>query len=127
MLADYALELSHGATRDFRVQPAWRDDLFRRLTAKGLTLDRVQYDAASRYVDRLLDQRVARFAGGDSTAKRRDLAFDAPLRKALELMEKGSTQRDLFTLAASEQRVIDSRPASTDQSAAKQAVVKRIP
>jgi hypothetical protein len=37
---------------------------------------------------------------GDSTAKRRDLPFDAPLRKALELMEKGSSQKDLFAVAA---------------------------
>ncbi|MDB4886037.1 MAG: hypothetical protein JWN79_1475, partial [Gemmatimonadetes bacterium] len=34
------------------------------------------------------------------TAKRRDLPFDAPLRKALELMEKGSSQKDLFAVAA---------------------------
>jgi hypothetical protein len=51
-------------------------------------------------VNRLLEQRVARLVAGDSTAKRRDLRFDLPLQKALELMEKGSTQKDLFTLAA---------------------------
>jgi hypothetical protein len=51
-------------------------------------------------VDRLLEQRVARIVGGDSTAKRRDIQFDAPLRKAMTLMEKGQSQKDLFTLAA---------------------------
>ncbi|MDB4915994.1 MAG: carboxyl-terminal protease [Gemmatimonadetes bacterium] len=102
MIADYALELSRGATKDFTVQPQWRDELFTRLVAKGVVVTRAQFDAAQRYVDRVLEQRVARFVGGDSTAKRRDLAFDAPLRKALELMEKGSTQRDLFTLAAAQ-------------------------
>ena len=113
-LADYALELSRGANKDFRVLPQWRDELFRRLTAKGVTLDRTQFDGASRYVDRLIEQRVARYAGGDSTAKRRDMAFDAPLRKALELMEKGSTQKDLFTLAAAAQpRMTDSRAPGT--------------
>ena len=35
-----------------------------------------------------------------SRAKRRDIQFDAPLRKAMELMEKGQSQKDLFTLAA---------------------------
>jgi carboxyl-terminal processing protease len=100
VLSDYTLELSHGATKDFHVQPQWRDELYRRLTAKGVTTDRAQYDSASRYVNRLLEQRVARLVGGDSTAKRRDLAFDLPLQKALALMEKGSTQQDLFTLAA---------------------------
>jgi carboxyl-terminal processing protease len=99
-LNDYSLQLAHGLGKDFRVQPQWRDELYRRLTAKGVTVDRKQYDAAGRYLDRLLEQRVARIVGGDSTAKRRDLQFDAPLRKALELMEKGQSQRDLFTLAS---------------------------
>ena len=117
-LADYALELSRSARKDFTVQPQWRDELFRRLTAKGVTVDRVQYDAASRYVDRLLEQRVARFVGGDSTAKRRDLPFDAPLRRALELMEKGSTQKDLFSLAAAAQpHPGDAKVSSRDQTA----------
>jgi carboxyl-terminal processing protease len=99
-LADYALELSRGAKQDFKVQPQWRDEFYRRLTAKGVTVSRAQYDSASRYVNRLLEQRVARLVAGDSTTKRRDLRFDLPLQKALELMEKGSTQKDLFTLAA---------------------------
>jgi hypothetical protein len=30
------------------------------------------------------------------------MKFDAPLRTALDLMEKGSTQKDLLVLAASE-------------------------
>jgi carboxyl-terminal processing protease len=99
-LSDYALDLARGAGKDFQVQPQWRDEFFRRLTAKGVTVDRKQYDAAGRYVDRLLEQRVARLVAGDSTAKRRDLKFDAPLRKALDLMERGQSQKDLFTLAA---------------------------
>lgn len=116
-VADYALELSRTATRDFTVQQAWRDELYRRLTAKGAKIERAQYDSASRYVNRLLEQRVARFIGGDSTAKRRDLTFDAPLRKALQLMEKGSSQRDLFTLAAAEPRGADAKPAAQELTA----------
>lgn len=100
VLADYALELSHTATPSFRVQPQWREEFYRRLTARGVTVDHAQFDSAGRYLDRLLEQRVARLVGGDSTAKRRDLRFDAPLRRAIELMSRGSSQRDLFTLAA---------------------------
>jgi hypothetical protein len=37
---------------------------------------------------------------GDSTAKRRYLPYDAPLRKAIEVLNKGQTQKDLFTLAS---------------------------
>jgi hypothetical protein len=61
-------------------------------------------------VDALLLLVVARLVAGDSTAKRRDLPFDAPLRKALEVMEKGQSQRDLFTIAAAT-RVVE-RPAA---------------
>jgi carboxyl-terminal processing protease len=99
-LYDYALELSRNVPKDFKPLPQWRDEFYRRLTAKGVAVERAQYDAAGRYIDRLLEQRVARHAGGDSTAKRRDLPYDAPLRKALEVMEKGQSQKDLFTLAA---------------------------
>ncbi len=109
-IADYALELSRGLSRDFTVQPQWRDELFRRLGGKGVTVDRAQYDAAGRYVDRLLEQKVARLVGGDTTAKRRDLRFDAPLRKAMELMEKGQSQRDLFSIAAALPRNEPKRP-----------------
>jgi hypothetical protein len=68
-------------------------------------VDRAQYNAASGYVDRLLEQRVARHVAGDSTAKRRELPYDAPLKKALEVMQKGQSQRDLLTTAAALQRV----------------------
>ncbi|HKN65845.1 MAG TPA: S41 family peptidase [Gemmatimonadaceae bacterium] len=99
---DYSLELSKKADKDFKVQPEWRDELLRRLQAKGLTVDRKDWDASARYIDRLLEQRVARFAFGDSAAKRRDLPYDAPLRKAIELLDKGTTQKELFALASSE-------------------------
>jgi carboxyl-terminal processing protease len=99
---DYALELSRQVRSDFQVQPSWRDELYRRLTAKGVTVDRAQWDASSRYVDTQLEQRVARLAFGDSTAKRRSLKHDAPLRKAIEVVNRGQTQKDLFAIASAE-------------------------
>ena len=116
-LYDYSLELARSAKKDFIVLPAWRDELYRRITAKGVKVDRAQYDDASRYIDRLLDQRISQLMGGDSTAKRRDLQFDAPLRKALMLMEKGSTQKELFVLAAAQPQARERVPAAADLSA----------
>ena len=101
-LHDYAIELARQVRPDFQVQPQWRDELYRRLQAKGVTVDRPQYNAASRYIDTQLEARVARLAFGDSTAKRRSLKYDAPLRKALEVMNRGQTQRDLFAIASAE-------------------------
>lgn len=99
---DYSLQLSKTVKPDFTVPPQWREELYRRLADKGLTLDRKDYDASSRYIDRLLEQRVARFAFGDSAAKRRDLPYDAPLRKAIDLLEKGTSQKELFALASAD-------------------------
>jgi carboxyl-terminal processing protease len=79
---DYALELSKTVKLDFQVQPAWMDEFYKRIEAKGITNDRKAYDAASRYVSRLLDLRVSHFAFGDSTAKRRDLKYDAPAEES---------------------------------------------
>ena len=99
VLTDYSMELAKTASPNFTVQPAWTNEFFNRLQAKGITTDRKLYDSSSRYVDRLLEQRVAHYVAGDSSAKRRDLPYDAPLRKAIELLDKGGSQRDLFAMA----------------------------
>jgi carboxyl-terminal processing protease len=101
VLYDYGLELSKSATPGFTVQPAWRDEFFKRLNARGAGIDRQQFDAAQRHIDRQLEQRIARFVVADSGAKRRDIANDAPLRRALELLKTGKSQRELFTLIPS--------------------------
>lgn len=98
-LTDYSMELAKSAPPNFTVQPAWTSEFYSRLQAKGITVDRKTYDAASRYVNRLLEQRVTHFAVGDSAAKRRDLPYDAPLRKAIDLLDKGGSQRELFAAA----------------------------
>ena len=41
ILYDYAYELKGKVKPDFTVQPAWRDELYRRFTAKGIEVDRV--------------------------------------------------------------------------------------
>ena len=99
-LQDYAMELKPTVARDFVVQPQWRDEFYNRLQRAGVALDRAQYDAAQGYVTRLLEQRVSRLAFGDSTARRREIPHDAPLRKAQEILRSAPTQRDLFTAAA---------------------------
>ncbi len=98
VLTDYSTELAKSSTSTFTVQPAWVNEFYNRLQAKGVVTDRKLFDGASRYVNRLLEQRVAHFVAGDSTAKRRDLPFDAPLRRALDLLDKGNSQRDLFAI-----------------------------
>jgi carboxyl-terminal processing protease len=101
-LWDYSMELARTAPPNFEVQQAWLNGFYDRLRAKGVTVDRTLYDGSSRYVRRLLGQRVAHFAQGDSAAKRRDLPFDAPLRKALDLLDHTTSQKDLFAIASTQ-------------------------
>ena len=99
VLDDYSMTLAKSVSPTFTVQPAWLNEFYNRLQARGVTVDRKTYDGATRYVSRLLDQRVAHYAMGDSAAKRRDLPYDAPLRKAIDLLDKGGSQRELFAIA----------------------------
>jgi carboxyl-terminal processing protease len=87
----------------FAVQPAWRDEVYRRLQTAGVKVDRAVYDAGSSYIDRYIETRVARVAYGDSTALRHSLDDDVQLRRAIELVQRGGTQRDLFAIALREQ------------------------
>lgn len=102
-LYELALDLRSKVQPDFQVTQQWRDDFYRRLGARGVALDRAQYDSARRYVDRLIGNRLATMAFGDSTAKRRTVGEDAQLRRALELIQQGRTQKDLLSLASSHQ------------------------
>jgi carboxyl-terminal processing protease len=96
---DYTLELSKKAARGFTLDPAWRDEYFRKIQGTGAAVDRPMFDAARRYVDQQLEQGISRLAEGDSSAKRRDLKFDTQLQKAISIIEKARTQQDLFAIA----------------------------
>ena len=98
-LSDYALQLKPSVQPGFTVQPAWREELFRRIAAAGVPVDRELYDRARPSVDRELQRLVARLAFGDSTAKRMSLDDDVQLRKALEVLRGARTQQDLFASA----------------------------
>ena len=97
-LSDYALELKDKVKPGFVVDKAWRDELFRRLVAAGVTLNRNVYDNASPSIDRLLTNRVARLAFGDSTAKRMALRDDAQLERAIAILKQVRSQKELFTV-----------------------------
>jgi carboxyl-terminal processing protease len=98
IMYDYAYELKDKVRADFTVPSAWRDELYRRYQAKGIEVDRTQFNNAARAIDRELEIRVARLAFGDSLARRRTVDEDPQLLKALELLRRGNTQQDLFAL-----------------------------
>ncbi|MEN9508599.1 MAG: carboxyl-terminal processing protease precursor [Gemmatimonadota bacterium] len=88
---------------DFALSPAWRDEVYRRLQADTVKIDKAIWDAGATDVDRFLEERVAKIAFGDTLVRRRSLQDDNQLRLAMSLMRKGNSQKELFTAAAQEQ------------------------
>lgn len=95
-----ALAVKDSVTPAFAVQGAWRDSLLARVREKGVEVERAEWEAGRPYVDRLLGNRVARFAFGDSIAKRRELPDDRPLNVALDILRRARSQQDVFAAAA---------------------------
>jgi carboxyl-terminal processing protease len=95
---DQAIAVKDGVSADFTVAEEWRDELFARLEAADVPVTREQYDAARPLIDRLLAQRVAALAFGDSAAFRRMAAEDAHVRSAIDLLQQGRSQQELFAI-----------------------------
>ena len=103
-LYDFARDSRDGLSRDFTVTQPMRDEFFRRLVKAKVPVTREQFDAARDVVDRNIETRFATLAFGDSTAFRRGIPQDPQMRIALDLLRRGTTQRQLLALAASEPR-----------------------
>lgn len=95
---DQALAVKDGVGADFRVTAAWRDELFQRLQKAEVPVTRRQFDDARPLIDRMLEQRIAGLAFGDSAAFLRFAPHDAQLRAAVDLLRQGTTQKELFAV-----------------------------
>jgi len=100
VLQDSSLELKGTVARDFQVPATWGAELMRRLTAAGVKLDPKYDSTARRVLTRDLENRVARLTFGDAVAKARTLDEDHQLLKAVELLQRNTTQAQLLAAAA---------------------------
>jgi carboxyl-terminal processing protease len=96
---EQALAVKAEVASGFDISSAWRDQLFTRLESAEVPITRAQFDEARTLIDRMLEQRIAGLAFGDSAAFRRFAPHDAQLRTALELLKQGETQREVFVAA----------------------------
>jgi len=110
VLNQYAFELKSSATPTFTVTPAWRAELRRRLTAAGIEVDPKFEPSATAMLDRELDRRVARLILGDAGAKRRALADDHQLARAVAMLTTARSQQALFAAATSAPRTATAAP-----------------
>jgi carboxyl-terminal processing protease len=99
-LYDYGVQMKTQLKPDFQVAPAWREELYSRLKKRGVEIDRAVWDAGQRYLDRDIENRFARAAFGDSTARRRALPDDPPLQRAIAILKSGPSTKELIALAA---------------------------
>jgi carboxyl-terminal processing protease len=102
-LTDYALSVkaSGAVTRaDFVVTPAMHDELWRRMAARGIAMDRGAFEAARQLVTRQLTYEIARYVFGQEVEFRRRAADDPVINAAIGLARGARTQRELFDRAA---------------------------
>ena len=99
-LYKYGWEMKSQVKPDFVVTPAMREALRQRLEAAGVQVPAADWQAGASWLDRMIDDRITRFAFGDSTALRREYTDDAQLADAVNLLRRGPTQQALFALAA---------------------------
>jgi len=95
---DYAISLKTSggvSSPEFEVTPAMRDELYRRLQARGIVVERAVYDSAHTLVDRALGGQITRFVFGTKAEYARTLREDADLAKARELLRGVSTPAEL--------------------------------
>jgi carboxyl-terminal processing protease len=95
-----AADLKDKVKPGFTVQQEWLDELYTRLQARGVKVNRAEFDGAKRYIGDLLAMRIARNAFGDAEAKRLYAAKDLPLSEAIKLLRTHPTQRALLTAAS---------------------------
>jgi carboxyl-terminal processing protease len=101
-LYNYALEMRSKLTPDFTVTPEMRNEFFARLVKAKVPVQKAQFDAVPDLITRSIDQQFSSLAFGDSTAFRRSLRIDPQMKQALDLLHRGTTQRQLLALAAAE-------------------------
>jgi carboxyl-terminal processing protease len=102
LMSQYAEELRPQVkSPDFVVPAAWRQEYFRRLVAAKVPVDSATFFAGASYFDRFIATRVARAVYGDSTVAKRQFGEDPQLQKAIEVLRKGRTQRELFGMSSS--------------------------
>lgn len=106
-LTDYALSLK--ATRgvaspQFTVSQEMLDEVWTRMTARGVVIDRGIYDDSAPVVRQLLTYDIARYVFGPESEFKRRVATDRSIAAALDLATGASTQKGLLERAAARQK-----------------------
>jgi len=102
VLTTYALEIKSNGTvenESFKITPEMRQEVYRRLHAKGVEMPPQVYQGAGGLIDEQLGYQVARYVFGRSAEFRRQAHDDQQMQTALGLLRKAQSPRDLLGLA----------------------------
>ena len=98
-LTDYALSLKVSRTipsEQFVVTPQMLDEVWKRMVARGVVMDKGVYDESSSVVKLLLGYDIARYVFGPDAEFRRRVETDHAIRTALQLATGATTQHALL-------------------------------
>jgi len=102
VLTSYALELKGQnliKSPSFTVTPAMRAELLRRLRTRGVRLSDAQWEGAAGLVADQLTFEITRFVFGRPAEFARRVSEDAQVKRAVELLTKARTPKELLALA----------------------------
>jgi carboxyl-terminal processing protease len=106
-LTDYALSVKARHTvksEQFTVTQEMLDEVWKRMTARGVVMDRGIYDESAIVVRQLLGYDIARYVFGPEAEFKRRVANDKAIATALELSTGASTQDALLKRDLARQR-----------------------
>jgi carboxyl-terminal processing protease len=114
-ITDYALFLKANRTiqgPDFVVTPEMREEVWKRMKARGVEIPRSVYDDAEPLVSRMLGFEIARYVFGSEAEFRRRASVDKALLKAQELARGAKSERELLRRATAQPPAPDSLAAA---------------
>jgi carboxyl-terminal processing protease len=106
-LTDYARSLKGAGTVasvQFEVTPAMLDEVWQRMVARGVVMDRSIFDEYSTVVTQLLAYDIARYVFGPEAEFKRRVTHDRAIKAALELTTGATTQQVLLRKALTRQQ-----------------------
>ena len=99
VLNEIAFEQKGKVRPNFVVTPAMEEDFYGRLVRAKVPVDRAQWNAGRAWADRYLERRIARVSFGDTAEFRRMTEDDVQLQRAVAILKRGGTQKELFAVA----------------------------
>jgi carboxyl-terminal processing protease len=102
VLTSFALEQKSTrgiSSETFSITPAMRQQVYKRLSEKGVELTPAEFGQGGRLVDQQLGYEIARYVFGRPAEFRRRSADDPQMQTALELLRKAGSPKELLGLA----------------------------